>query len=106
MLRKLVRRLKKKEAVPIVEVLLKTLNNFDIIILILQKHDGDAISRARLRKSGTVLSKGDDISRARLRKLDTVLNSPLTDKSSSRARLNKTKADDLPNIDNSDVSSS
>ncbi len=88
MLRKLVRRLKREEAVPIVEVLLKTLNNFDIIIPVLQKHDSDAISRARLRK------------------LDTMLNSPLTDKSSSRARLNKTKADDLPNTDNSDVSSS
>ncbi len=62
LLRKLVRRLKKEEVVSIVEVLLKTLNNFDIIIPILQKHDSDTISRARLRKSGTVLSKDDDIS--------------------------------------------
>ncbi len=83
LLRKLVGRLKKEEAVLIVKVLLKTLNNFDIIIPVLQKHDSDAISRARLRKLDTVLSKGDDISRARLRKSDTVLNSPLTDKSSS-----------------------
>ncbi len=44
LLRKLVRRLKKEEAVPIVKALLKTLNNFDIIIPILQKYDGDAIS--------------------------------------------------------------
>jgi len=63
LLRKLVERLKKEEAVPIVEALLKTLNNFDIIILVLQKHDDDAISRARLRKSDIVLSKDDDISR-------------------------------------------
>ncbi len=44
LLRKLVRRLKKEEAVLIVEVLLKTLNNFDIIISVLQKYEGDAIS--------------------------------------------------------------
>ncbi len=62
LLRKLVKRLKKEEAVPIVEALPKTLNNFDIIIPILQKYEGDAISRARLRKSDIVLSKGDDIS--------------------------------------------
>ncbi len=62
LLRKLVRRLKKEEAVSIVEALLKTLNNFDIIIPVLQRHDSDAISQARLRKSDTVLSKGDDIS--------------------------------------------
>ncbi len=83
MLRKLVRRLKKEEVVPIVEVLLKILNNFDIIISVSQKHEDGAISRARLRKLDIVLSKSDNISRARLRKLSIVLNSLSTDKSSS-----------------------
>jgi len=53
-----------------------------------------------------VLSKGDDISRARLRKLDTVLNSLLINKSSSRARLNKTELGNFPKTENNNISSS
>jgi hypothetical protein len=43
--RKLVRRLKKKETIPIVELLPARLNNFDIVILIPQKYKDDATSR-------------------------------------------------------------
>ncbi len=51
--RKLVRRPKKEEIIPIVELLLARLNNFDVVIPVPQKHKDDATSRARLRKLDT-----------------------------------------------------
>ncbi len=51
--RKLVRRPKKEEIIPIVELLLARLKNFNIVIPIPQKYKDDATSRVRLRKLDT-----------------------------------------------------
>ncbi len=51
LLRKLVKRPKKEETIPIVELLLVRLNNFDIVIPVPQKYKDNATSRVRLRKS-------------------------------------------------------
>ncbi len=91
LLRKLVGRPKKEEAILIVESLLSKLNNFDIVIPIPRECEDastDFSSRARLNKTRAGSSpKSEDIS---------------TD-SSSRARLNKTEVGSLPKIDKPNI---
>jgi hypothetical protein len=99
--RKPVGRPKKEETIPIVELLPARLNNFDIVIPVPQKHEDDATSRARLRKSDTWDTPDNSPSRARLNKTkdEGLPETDISDDSSSRASLNKRKGGVIPKTD-------